>query len=105
MRLSHGGVASVDKRESAAASGDAAGRPAARTGRSALHLPSTPDGISFTARGHGLSGRWMQIVRPGFILWSSPLQCRSVLWAAAHYLSPPFAGAAHRLLRFEIVGG
>ena len=42
--LSHS-VASGDKRESAAASGDAAGRPAARTGWSAVHLPSTPDVI------------------------------------------------------------
>ena len=52
MLLSHS-VASGDKRESAAASGDAVGRPAARTGWSALHLPSTPDVISFTVRGSG----------------------------------------------------
>ena len=50
--LSHS-VASGDKRESAAASGDAVGRPAARTGWSALHLPSRVDVISFTVRGSG----------------------------------------------------
>jgi hypothetical protein len=72
VRLSHGGVASGDERESAAASGDAVGRPTARTGWSVLHLPSTPDVISFTVRARVLAGRWMRIVRPRFVLTTSP---------------------------------